>query len=125
MVGTVRAAAFVVASDTALKTAFASVDAKSILAKVAAMPITSWIYRHDGVKAARHIGPMAQDFFKAFNMGYDDKTIATVDADGVAFAAIKGLNELLREKDVQMREKDVQILKLQRDITAIKKKLGL
>ena len=118
MVGTVRAAAFVVASDTALKTAFASVDAKSILAKVAAMPITSWIYRHDGVKAARHIGPMAQDFFKAFNMGYDDKTIATVDADGVAFAAIKGLNELLREKDEQ-------ILKLQRDITAIKKKLGL
>lgn len=118
MVGTVRAAAFAVASDSALKTAFAAVDAKSILAKVAAMPITSWVYKHDGAMAARHIGPMAQDFSKAFNVGYDDKTITTVDADGVAFAAIKGLNELLKEKDAQ-------ILKLQRDMNAIKKRLGL
>ena len=41
--------------------------------------------------AVRHIGPVAQDFRAAFDLGADDKTIATVDADGVALAAIQGL----------------------------------
>jgi uncharacterized protein YceH (UPF0502 family) len=36
---------------------------------------------------------MAQDFHAAFGLGADDKHIATVDADGVALAAIQGLNE--------------------------------
>ena len=132
MTGTVRAAVFTVASDRALKTAFASIDAKSILAKVVAMPITSWVYIHDGVNAVRHIGPMAQDFASAFKVGYDDKTIATVDADGVTFAAIKGLNQLLTEKDAKitkiakiLSDKDAQIANLQREMNAIKKKLGM
>jgi hypothetical protein len=34
---------------------------------------------------------MAQDFHAAFQVGDDDKHIATVDADGVALAAIQGL----------------------------------
>ena len=42
--------------------------------------------------AIRHIGPMAQDFYAAFNVGEDDKHINSVDADGVALAAIQGLN---------------------------------
>ena len=42
-----------------------------------------------------HIGPMAQDFKAAFYPGSDDKSITTLEADGVAFAAIQGLNEKL------------------------------
>ena len=37
------------------------------------------------------MGPMAQDFFAAFGLGDSDKHITTVDADGVALAAIRGL----------------------------------
>jgi hypothetical protein len=40
-----------------------------------------------------HIGPTAQDFHAAFGLGSDDETIGTVDADGVALAAIQGLDQ--------------------------------
>jgi hypothetical protein len=41
---------------------------------------------------------MAQDFYRAFGVGEDRRHIASVDADGVALAAIKGLNRELRRK---------------------------
>jgi hypothetical protein len=34
---------------------------------------------------------MAQDFYRAFGVGEDRRHIASVDADGVALAAVKGL----------------------------------
>ena len=46
---------------------------------------------------------MAQDFYAAFNVGPDDKHIATVDADGVTLAAIQGLNQKLEEKDAELQ----------------------
>lgn len=49
----------------------------------------------------RHIGPMAQDFCAAFEVGHDDKRISTIDADGVALASIQALYQLVKEKDVQ------------------------
>lgn len=89
--GTVDAIAFNTTSDRNAKKNFSSVDPSQVLEKVAALPITEWSYKvADGI---RHIGPMAQDFQAAFQVGSDDRHIATVDADGVALAAIKGLNE--------------------------------
>jgi hypothetical protein len=35
---------------------------------------------------------VAQDFYSAFGVGADDRHISTVDADGVALAAIKALD---------------------------------
>lgn len=116
--GTVRAVNFVSTSDRAAKTAFASVNAKAILAKVAAMPMTSWVYKAEGSAGGRHIGPMAQDFSNAFKLGFDNKTISMVDGTGVALTAIKGLNELIKEKDAK-------IANLEREMNAIKKKLGM
>jgi len=42
---------------------------------------------------------MARDFHAAFGLGESEKRINTVDADGVALAAIQGLNQKLEEKD--------------------------
>ena len=42
-----------------------------------------------------HIGPMAQDFKGAFYPGRDDKSISTLEFDGVELAAIQGLNRKL------------------------------
>jgi trimeric autotransporter adhesin len=53
----------------------------------------------------------------------DNKHIATVDADGVALAAIQGLNEKVDEKEQRIREleKSVRELKeLMRDLAAKK-----
>ena len=47
---------------------------------------------------------MAQDFYAAFGLGLGDKTIDTIDPNGVALAAIQGLHELAREKDAEIEE---------------------
>lgn len=45
---------------------------------------------------------MAQNSYAAFGLGTDDKNIATVDAGGVALAAIQGLSQLLDDKDARV-----------------------
>ena len=75
-----------------------------MLEKVTALPITEWKYKVEA-DGTEHIGPMAQDFHAAFGLnGADDKHIATVDEEGVALAAIQGLNEKLNEKDVEIQD---------------------
>jgi hypothetical protein len=100
------------ASDRARKTHFTPVDPQAVLAKVAALPLSEWSYRNEG-EAVRHVGPMAQDFHAAFGLGGNDKAIATVDADGVALAAIQGLNR--RTEDRSQRAED-RIQKLETDL---------
>jgi trimeric autotransporter adhesin len=92
---------FVSSSDRNIKAGFEAVDTKAVLAKVAALPITRWHYTNDA--ATPHLGPMAQDFHAAFNVGMDDKHIATVDEEGVALAAIQGLNQKLNEKEAEIQ----------------------
>ncbi len=41
---------------------------------------------------------MAHDFYSAFALGETDKGIGVVDAQGVAFAAIQGLNAKVDEQ---------------------------
>ncbi len=77
-------------SDRNRKEGFAPVDGEDVLAKVRALPLTSWSYIGDPT-GARHLGPMAQDFRAAFGLGQDDVSITTVDASGVALAAIQEL----------------------------------
>ena len=43
------------------------------------------------------MGPMAQDLYAAFKLGCSDKSIATIDADGIALAAIQGLHQIVKE----------------------------
>ena len=57
---------------------------------------------------------MAQDFHAAFGVGLDDKHIATVDADGVALAAIQGLNQKLEQKETEITELKQRLAKLER-----------
>lgn len=88
--GAVTATAFNTSSDRNAKKDFRSVNVQEVLEKVAALPIQEWSYKADPA-GSRHIGPVAQDFRAAFGLGADNKTIATVDADGVALAAIQAL----------------------------------
>jgi hypothetical protein len=69
-------------SDRAVKANFANVDSCAILQQLASIPIQTWNFKSDA-ESVRHRGPMAQDFRAAFNLGTDDKHVATVDADGV------------------------------------------
>src|SRR5262249_47287609 len=89
--GNVTVMALVQTSDRNAKENFAAVSPLRVLDKVLSLPISQWNFKADA--GTTHIGPMAQDFYAAFGVGPDDKHIATVDGDGVALAAIQGLNE--------------------------------
>jgi hypothetical protein len=88
-------------SDRARKHDLRHLDTRGVLEKVARLPITSWSYKAEK-PSVRHIGPMAQDFYRAFGLGLDDKHITTIDEGGVALAAIQGLyrkNQALERKN--------------------------
>ena len=104
-----------ITSDRNAKEQFRPVNAREVLAKVARLPISEWQYKTQS--DARHIGPMAQDFREAFALGRDEKHITSVDADGVALAAIQGLNEKF---DEQSREKDTRIRDLEKTVAELK-----
>ncbi|HWY78098.1 MAG TPA: tail fiber domain-containing protein [Verrucomicrobiae bacterium] len=104
-------------SDRNAKTNFASVDGRDILNRLAAIPILRWNYKTQD-PSVQHLGPMAQDFNAAFDLGEGDKSgqkkyIHSLDIDGVALAAIQGLNTELKERDakIQSLERDVADLK--------------
>lgn len=94
--GEITTTAINLTSDRNAKEEFKPVDARAVLDKVAQLPITEWQYKANG--DTRHIGPMAQDFHAAFGVGRDERHITSVDADGVALAAIQGLNHKLEDK---------------------------
>ena len=89
------------ASSRVLKEGFTAVQPMEILDKLAAMPISTWTYKQsaEGV----HMGPMAEDFKATFGLAGDGKSISTVDADGVALAAIQGLNQKLETENAALR----------------------
>jgi hypothetical protein len=90
------------ASSRTLKTAFESVDADDVLARLLALPLARWQYRESPVEGV-HLGPVAEDFHAAFGLGADGQSISTVDANGVALAAIQGLNAKLEAENAALR----------------------
>ncbi|MBI2955519.1 MAG: tail fiber domain-containing protein [Chloroflexi bacterium] len=99
-------------SDRNAKDNFAPVDGREVLDKVAAMPVQTWNYKSQDA-TIRHMGPMAQDFYAAFGVGEDEKHISTVDADGVALAAIQGLNQVVAEKEARIANLETQNARLE------------
>ncbi|MDJ0841188.1 MAG: tail fiber domain-containing protein [Acidobacteriota bacterium] len=84
-------------SDVNLKEEFEVVDTQSVLEKLVELPITTWTYKRDDDRT-RHMGVMAQDFYAAFGLGRSDRLLTSIDPDGVAMAAIQGLNRKVETK---------------------------
>jgi Chaperone of endosialidase len=101
--GGVPTVTHVVVSDRNAKKNFQPVDTVAVLEKLAAIPIERWNYQWEKDSDVPHLGPMAQDFKGAFYPGRDDKTISMLEFDGVALAALQGLNQKLEEKDVEIQ----------------------
>ena len=122
--GPVYAQGVQLTSDRNAKEHFAPLDAQSILAKVAALPVTEWNYKTDR-RAVRHIGPMAQDFHTAFGLdGKDDKHISVIDEGGVALAAIQGLNQELEQKQTEIAALKQTVNQLKQLVNAMNQKLN-
>jgi hypothetical protein len=109
---------FVCTSDRNSKQGFEEVDSGTVLSRLAELPITTWSFKSDPT-GTRHIGPVAQDFHAAFGLGSDDETISSVDADGVALAAIKGLHRKLRAERRHRIENEGRIARLEARLSAL------
>jgi hypothetical protein len=121
--GTFSAMTFNPTSDRNAKENFSRVDARAILDKVATLPITRWNFKINN--GSEHLGPMAQDFHAAFGLnGEDDKHIATVDADGVALAAIQGLNQKVEEQRDELKQKQTEITELKARLEKLERMLN-
>jgi hypothetical protein len=94
------------------------VSTAAILERVSKMPIQQWRFKAEA-ENVKHVGPMAQDFRAAFGLGAHETAIATVDADGVALAAIQGLNEVVKEKEARIATLEKSVDELKKLVTAL------
>jgi hypothetical protein len=105
-------------SDVNRKENIEAVNGAQILASLADLPIATWNYMTQE-DAIRHIGPMAQDFYAAFGVGESDLAISTIDADGVALAAIQALNAEVQAQAAQLTAQQAQIEVLEARLAAL------
>lgn len=103
------------ASDRSSKVGFEPVDGRDVLARLVALPLSTWSYKSED-ESVRHLGPMAQDFAAAFGLGADDRSISTVDAAGVALAAIQGLNDVVESQKRRIDTQNDRIAELEAEL---------
>ena len=87
--------------DSATKEDFRAVDCSALLEKVAALRVRDYKMK-DQNDGTRHIGPTAQDFHVAFEVGESGTHINLADADGVALAAIQALHERVEAQQAEI-----------------------
>jgi hypothetical protein len=105
-------------SDVDQKEEIEPVQVAEVLERLLELPIHRWSYQYEG-EDIRHLGPMAQDFYAAFGLGGDDRTINGIDSNGVALAAIQGLYEQVQARDDQIRSLEARINTLERSQAAV------
>jgi hypothetical protein len=97
------------------------VDYQAVLSKLARVPVEQWNYKWEADGEVPNLGPMAQDFKGAFYLGRDDKSISTLEFDGVELAAIQGLNEKV---ETRSQNAENSIRKLEAENAGLKQRLA-
>jgi hypothetical protein len=100
-----------VVSDRARKEHFLSVDGEDVLARIRTLPLATWRYIAEEDRSVRHMGPMAQDWHRAFGFSSDSLTINSGDLDGVNLAGVQALESrtaALREENRALREENAR-----------------
>jgi hypothetical protein len=106
------------ASDRNRKHLFEAVSGEDVLTRLRRLPLTSWSYKTDKA-SVRHLGPMAQDFYRTFGLGQDSLSIGTVDADGVALAGVQALDARTRQQQGQLAQLQAENQALRARLTAL------
>jgi hypothetical protein len=118
-------------SDRNLKEGLTDVNTREVLDKVSRLPMSEWNFKGH---SQRHIGPMAQDFHALFPLNENDKMIDSGDLQGVALAAIQGLNEkvevrservegVIRELREELRRRSLENEELKRELAGLKNQM--
>ncbi|HEX9939792.1 MAG TPA: tail fiber domain-containing protein [Longimicrobium sp.] len=112
-----------VISDRNRKENFLGVDGEDVLARLRYVPVTTWQYRDEQDRTVRHIGPMAQDWARAFGFSRDATTINMSDFDGVNLAAVQALERRTAEQKAQIDALNGQVAQLQAANAALEARL--
>ncbi len=99
-------------SDVNLKENFQSIDSNKMLQQINKLPITTWNYK-DNAQKDRHIGAMAQDFYKEFEFGVDNRHISPKDAAFVAMVGVKELAKEIRKRDDKIQDLENKLADLE------------
>jgi endosialidase-like protein len=109
-------------SDRNAKEHFEAIDSQAVLAAVARLPVERWSYKGETV---RHLGPMAQDFAAAFGLGADDRHIFTLDAAGVALAAVQGLHAFAQAQQARLEALERELTTLRGETASLRLELAM
>lgn len=98
--------AWQVPSLRSIKENYTSINCLEVLEKVAVMTIERWTYKDESHtdRLVWHMGPYAEEFCQ-FGLGANSDRIETADADGILFAAIKGMYLLHTDKIENLNNK--------------------
>lgn len=117
-----RGGAWTNASSREAKENFETEDPRCVLEKLVSIPIESWNYKTEG-EEIRHLGPMAEEFHEVFGTGGDPGAISTVDADGVALAAIQGLHSLVLEERARAEALEASLEEARESLRGLSKRI--
>ena len=81
-------------SDSSKKQNIKKLPISSALSKINNINVYEWNYKSQDT-SVKHVGPMAQDFHKAFGLGNSNLAITSVDMDGVILLGVQGVNNRL------------------------------
>jgi hypothetical protein len=109
---TVAVPSWTCASSRTLKKNFGHVDGEYVLGRLRTMPISTWSMKADKSNTL-HLGPVAEDFYSAFQLGIGRTTIGMNDIDGVTIAAAKALEVRTRNLQIENSAKDAKISRLE------------
>ena len=115
--GSIQATNVTFSSSRELKTDFRAIDSTDMLNRVSQLEMGSWQYKQGS--PGKHIGPVAEDFEKVFELGTNGKTISVVDANGIALAAIQGLYVEVQKRDMAIESLAAQLADLQGQIDSL------
>ena len=94
--GSIQADNVSITSSRSAKADFESVDPQDVLTRLNSVDIQTWRYKTED-ESIRHMGPIAEDFAAAFELGKSETEVTVTDFDGVALAAIQALSQKIEE----------------------------
>ncbi len=99
-------------SSRSSKEAIEAVEGEVVLDKLARLEVATWQYKDRGERPARHMGPMAEDFYRQFQLGANNRTVSSADLAGVAMAGVKALREKVQSQRGRIEELEAEVAEL-------------
>jgi hypothetical protein len=90
-------------SSRTFKDRFVNLDKHEVLEKVLGLSVTGWHYKGTD---EYHIGPVAEDFFAAFDTGLSNQYLAAGDMGGVALVSVQALAERVESLEQKVDQQE-------------------